>query len=766
MLRRAPRSTGLDCLDALRAAGARGSIRWSSTLPAEPARFAEPAAPLPQALRCALSGLGIEQLYAHQAAALDGVRGGRNVVLATPTASGKTLAYNLPILEALIADPTAHALYVFPTNALANDQERALRALLARLPEPLQAAILTGATDADTRRRLRREPPRLLLTNPEMLHLSLLGQHQGWAPFLRGLRFVVLDELHLYRGLFGAHMAMVLRRLRRVAALHGARPRFVGCSATVGNPGEVAERLTGLPFAVLQGTGAARGPRTLAVWQPPAAGNGAADPQTEAVRLFCGLVSHGFGTILFALSRRAAEAMLLQARDLLPAELRPRIAPYRNGYTPDERRRIEERLKQGDLLGVVSTNALEVGIDVGGLDAAIIAGFPGSRTSFWQQAGRAGRTTRGSAVVFVPYERIVDAYYATHPEELLGGRHEDAVVDTGNPHVAAQHLACAALERPLRRAELGALSPVVARGLMLAQADGRLVRGAGDAGWSATEAASHRAVSLRGGAIDDFRLEGPRGEIGTIGRAQLFREAYPGAVYLHAGERFRVTSVDERTARVLLTPEAGRLSTDPVVQTAVRLETRAADVEPSLLTAPRTGAGPLRVLQATVAYREKVPGGRQPPRSVPLSEPLGHELATTGCWLAPGRPRSGSPEEGRFVAGLHALEHLLPTAVSLRLLCDARDVVAIYELEHAAFGGPVLFLYDACEGGAGIATRAAPLFADLLRISLRIVQDCRCRAGCPACIFSAACWRQQEDPDKRAALALLGGLIAALPPPA
>lgn len=754
-----------EIVDRLVSAAGRGRVAWSQRAPAEAPRFAEPARPLPPRLRQALGARGIERLYAHQVEALDQIRAGRDTVIVTPTASGKTLGFTLPIVERLLTESGARALYLYPTNALVNDQERGLRGLLDALPGGPTAATLTGATDNDTRRALRRTPPEILLTNPEMLHMSLLGQHRYWERFWPGLRYIVFDEMHLYRGLFGAHMAMVARRALRVAALYGAEPLVIGCSATVGNPAELGERLLGRPVRVVRGSGAGRGPRTFMVWQPPllrGAGAGErASAQNEAVNLFCTLVEEGLGTILFALTRRGAEAMSIEARQTLGPALAGRVAPYRSGYTPTQRRLVEEQLKSGELLGVISTNALEVGIDIGGLDAAVIAGFPGSRTSFWQQAGRAGRGERGALVAFVPYPRAVDGYYAAHPEALLAGTHEDAIVDLGNARVLAAHLACAAREVPLRPADPAAFAPAAADAAHLALADGRLA--AHEDGLIATQAQNHTAVGLRGAAGAVCRIVGPTGELGTIDEAHFFLETHPGAIYLHNGQRFRVRALDRRHGRVEVTPEPALLLTEPVVQTVVHAEPPHAEraFGPGGETT-RLFAGALTVRRTTISYREIHPYGRTAPVITPLAEPLTYELATAGLWAVfppTLRRRLDAAGQRRFFAGLHALEHVLPAAVSLRVLCDARDVIATFEEDHATLGGPALFLYDDYAGGAGVAERLLPDFAELLRLSLAIVRDCACRDGCPACILSVGCWRPFDEPDKSAAIALLGELV-------
>jgi len=756
-------------VEALRREAGPGQLAALQQFAAEPPRFAQLREELMPVLHHALAEAGANRFYSHQAEAIDAIRTARDTMIVTPTASGKTIAFNVPVIERLLCEPAARALYLYPTNALVNDQSRALSQLLDRLNPSIATGVLTGATDNETRRRYRAQPPQILLTNPEMLHMSILGQHRLWANFLRGLRFVVLDELHLYRGLFGVHLAMVLRRLLRVAAMHGVRPQLVACSATVGNPGELAERITGRPFTVVTQSGAARGPRTFVVWRPPLSSGVKSragddrrapergDPQTEAVNLFCRLIDKGLGTILFALTRRGAETMLMQARERLGPSLATRIAPYRNGYTPEHRRAVEQRLKSGDLLGVISTNALEVGIDIGGLDAAVIAGFPGSRTSLWQQAGRSGRGSRGSLVVLVPFNRVVDGYYAAHPRDLIDGRFEDSIVDLANPQIVALHLACAARERILGTNEAQSFSPVAAAAVDRAERAGTL-RASPD-GWVATGTNEHRAVSLRGGSSRTYRIVSPGGEIGTIDEGHLHREMFPGAIYLHDGERFRVTGVDTVREIVRLEPEPSLLMTEPVMQTTVHVE--AVQSSRSLQFAKHIvalGTGTLRVRQITTAYREAHVRSRERARSVVLPTPLVHEMQTYGCWMIlPNALRAEleSAERGRFVAGLHALEHMMPPAVSLRILCDARDVVTTYEVEHAGMGGPTLFLFDAYAGGAGIAARAFLDWEALLHLCHAIVRDCPCTDGCPSCVIAATCWRQYDDVDKRAALALM-----------
>ena len=732
---------------ALQRDGRDGRLVALERLPRTEPTFAEPRTPLPAGLGRALANAGVARLYAHQAETLDRIAAGEDVALVAPTAGGKTLAFALPLLDRLAREPGAKALCVYPTNALIHDQERALRRLFEWLPWRPRVATLTGATTPEERRQLRAAPPAVLLTNPEMLHLSVVGAG-GWAGLLSGLRLLVIDEAHSYRGLFGAHMALTVRRLLRSCAGLGATPRIVVCTATVGNPLELAETLTGRDCTLVHGSGAARGSRTFAVWQSHDGGRRAGDAEGEAVAVLCAAVRAGLGTILFTLTRRGAENAAARARAALGPSLAPKVAPYRSGYAPAQRRELEEKLRDGRLCGVIATNALEVGIDVGGLDVAIVAGFPGSRTALWQQLGRAGRGERPSLGVFVPYPRAVDGYYAAHPGDLRSERFEDAAIDLGNAHVAGAHLVCAAAEAPLRDEELPLFGPAARIGLEDALSAGRLKR-SGER-YLATDPRPHAAVSLRGGAGESFSMFSAGKAIGTLDAVHLGLEAYPGATYLHAGERFRVLSVDLTRRAVELTHDGDAAETLPIVQTVVQIAERR----------PEQATATLRVRTTTTGFQRRGPG-RSRGEPIPLAEPLRHDFVTEGFWLLLADERRAAIERrdgAAFLAGLHALEHLLPSAVALLCACDARDVLATAVADHGALGGAAVFLYDACEGGAGIAARVRRRNAELLRLAEAIVAGCRCRDGCPRCVLSGICWRQHTGQEKRVARELIGGL--------
>src|SRR5688572_23953278 len=483
-------------------------------IPARAAAYGDLAEPLPQALHAVLHAQGIERLYVHQAEAVDLARSGANVAVATGTASGKSLGYHLPILERLLLEPGATALYLFPTKALAQDQLRGLLRFAESSPV-LARALTTGTYDGDTpgeARRKLRERANAFLTNPDMLHQGILPYHSRWSRVFSNLRYVVVDEMHTYRGIFGSHVANVLRRLKRVARHYGAEPRFLLSSATIRNPGELAESLIGEPVRVVDQDGAPRGPKLFAFWNPRHAGSESsgmrASTSVEAERILVNLIRRNVASIAFTRSRVAAELIYRYAREQLDegsGALADRLSPYRGGYLPEERRAIERRLFDGDLLGVISTNALELGIDVGSLDAAVLVGFPNTIASTWQQAGRAGRSHAPSMAVVVAYDDPIDQYLMRHPEYFFAQTPENAVLDPENPYVLASHLACAAYELPLSREDellFGPRAPWIAE---LLEDEGAMKSLDGTRYWSSSDYPAGK-VNLRTIGDDTFTI--------------------------------------------------------------------------------------------------------------------------------------------------------------------------------------------------------------------------------------------------------------------
>ena len=560
-------------------------------LPERPARFQDPARPLPPQLAERLSRNGIEHLYTHQAQAVDAARAGKHVVTVTSTASGKTLCYNLPVLETLLKHPRSRALYLFPTKALAQDQLGKLRDF--HLFPQVRPATYDGDTPSPERSRLKREMS-LILTNPDMLHMGIIPYHGTWASYLRNLRYVVVDEIHTYRGVFGSHVANVLRRLRRICRLYGADPQFLCCSATVANPGELMRGLIGEGGDIreIADDGSPTGARHVLFWNPPLVGQGAgrASANVEATRLLVDLVRRGVRTILFTRARKTAELILRYARYALQDEapaLAGRITSYRAGYSVEQRRQIERGLFEGDILGVVSTNALELGVDIGDVDACVLTGYPGSIASTWQQAGRSGRGSEESLVVLVALDGPLDQYLMNHPEYLFGSPPEHAIIDPRNPQILAPHLACAAYERPLQPADaawFGPATPTLTQQLMR---EGQLMPRGDGFGWCGTDYPPAR-VNIRSATNEQYRIiTRETGEvIGTAESARAFETLHEGAIYLHQGEAFRVVQLDIPGLRAIVEPATGDYYTEPRSTVDVVLETPVGRRDMARNTAP------------------------------------------------------------------------------------------------------------------------------------------------------------------------------------
>jgi DEAD/DEAH box helicase domain-containing protein len=729
----------------------------SEVLVHERAVAAQPPTPgvlrprLPAPLARALLGQGVQQLYAHQVATVEAIRAGHNVVLASPTASGKSLAFALPTLERIITHPGTRALYLYPTKALIGDQLRALRMLIEALPVPLddrpRVAVLTGDTPREERLSLASDPPHILLANPDILHFSLLPEHRRWRGLLANLGVVVLDELHAYRGVFGAHVSLVLRRLRRLAAGYGAQPSFVGASATIANPIELAEQVVGLPFMEIQGDTAGSGPRRFVFWRPPLRGDVSANEHEsvfeEAAAVFAEALRAGYSGILFGRARVSVERMLLDVRRLVGPELTGRVSAYKSGYRADDRAQIEAGLREGRLRGVVSTNALELGIDVGALDVAVLAGYPGSNMSFWQQAGRVGRRgDREAVVVLVAGDDAMDQYHVQHPESFFGQPMEHAAVDPSNASILLGHLLCAAAERPLTAEDLALFPPNAERLVERLQQAGELTHGPP---WRASSRGAHGDVTLRGTTREPYTLQAGSARLGSIEPPYLQRECYPGALYLHNGRGYRVQTLDRSTRVVRLSEESPDSRTSPLLEVRVAprdsaLATREIALGQGRITA---AVGPLQVHETVAGFRENHRGQSS---TTALDEPLESVLDTIGLWL--DVPLELEPDD----AALHALEHGLVNALPLALLCDRRDLGSITSEDGAR-----IYVYDFAEGGIGLAEKAFHVLETLLERAAVLLRDCPCAEGCPSCMHVPGCPRGNSNLDKVGGLALLEG---------
>ena len=726
------------------------------------ARFAELARPLPESVATRLD----QPLWSHQVEAIDLARAGRSVVVASGTASGKSRCYQLPIAEAAVAPiRPGTALAIFPTKALAHDQLRALVAL--DLP-----GVVAGAYDGDASPEERtwiRKQASVVLTNPEMLHAGLLPHHERWATFLGRLRYVVVDELHAFRGVFGSHVAQVLRRLRRLAAHHGADPVFICCSATIGAPERLAAALTGTEVTPVLDDGSPRGPRTVALWQPPlldAVSGARGSSHREAAAVVSGLIEAGHTTLGFARSRRGVELVAADVRRRLPRHLARRVRSYRGGYLADERRAIEDELFAGQLTGVVATSALELGIDVGGLDAVVLDGFPGTIASFWQQAGRAGRSAGAPATaVLVAGDDQLDQWLAAHPDELLTRAPEPAVINPANPHVLDPHLRCAAHELPLTHADArwwgsAVLDDGVRR---LVHADELLVRHRGRRGepiavWDGTGWPSH-GVGVRnaGGAPGRILEQGTDRQVGDVDRARAPEQVHAGASYLHQGAQWRVVDLDLDVGVARVEPDDGTTYTVPRRTTTTRL----LDVDATCAVgAARLHLGTAQVVTQVVGYQRKETLTGTLVASQPLDLPPA-ELVTRAVWYVvdPDVADRAGMTPACLPSALHAVEHAAIGILPLFAICDRWDVGGVSTACHADTGLPTIVVYDAMPGGAGVAELAYEAADRHLRATLESIRACGCRDGCPSCVQSPKCGNGNEHLDKAAALDLLTAVL-------
>jgi DEAD/DEAH box helicase domain-containing protein len=741
-------------LDAVVAAlGGDGRLVHLERLPAREPVLAETERPLSPVVA---EALGDVSLWSHQARAVDLVRAGHSVAVATGTASGKSLCFRIPIAEA-VSDPVrpGTALLVFPTKALARDQLRALTEL--GIP-----GLVAGAYDGDCsaeERQWVRQHANVVLTNPEMLHCALLPHHGRWAKFLLRLRVVVVDEMHAFRGVFGTHVAHVLRRLRRLAEFHGGSPVFVGCSATIGDPARLATGLWGSHVDAVTDDGSPRGERLVALWQPD---DERPSSHRETAELLAELVGSGRRAIGFCRSRRVTEVVAADVRRRLPDDLGRTVRPYRGGYLPEERREIEEELFDGSLRGVVATNALELGVDIGGLDACVLDGFPGTIASFWQQAGRAGRERQQSLAVLVAGEDQLDRWLLRHPEQLFTRPPEPAVINPANPYVLGPHLACAAFERPLTHDDERWWPELLDDGVRDLVLDGRLkVRRRTAAGptavWGAKGFPAH-GVGLRSGSGGEVRIvrADDDGLVGTVDAARAAELVHPGAVYLHQGVSWRVVGLSLADRLAVVEPDPGgewtMARTDVAVRTGrVDAMRTVGDLE--------LRVGWVEVESRVVGYQRRAVGSGDVLGSVPLDLPAAH-LVTRAFWYR-------VPEAVLFRADLtpdrwpgvlHAVEHAAIGILPLFTICDRWDVGGV---STVALGedGPAIVVYDGYPGGAGVAELGFEAADRHLDATLEVLGACACEAGCPSCVQSPKCGNWNEPLDKDGAAALLRAVL-------
>jgi DEAD/DEAH box helicase domain-containing protein len=723
-----------------------------TTEPERDARFAT----LPDALDPKVrAAIGVSRLYVHQRAAWDAASRGEHVLVTTGTASGKTLGFNLPVFDAIARQPKSRALYLYPTKALAQDQFRALSTL--GLPR-LRPAIYDGDTPTEQRWQIRKWA-NVVLTNPDMIHVGVLPNHDRWGDVLANLRFVVVDEAHVYRGVFGSHVANVLRRLRRLARVYGSEPQFLLASATVSNPGELGASLLGERVTVVGDDAAPRAERTIVLWNPElldAELGLRASPLAEAAKLQATFVERGLRTLTFAKSRKGAELIHRFTAERLGDDAH--LSPYRAGYTAAQRREIERRLAEGDLLGVSATNALELGIDIGLLDAVISVGFPGTVASLRQQWGRAGRRGSGLAVL-VASEDGLDQFFMREPDKLLGRRVEAAILDHANPRVLGGHVRSAAYEAPLTDDDADVLGP---EALTAARADPLLKETPAGIVWAGRDHPAAR-VPLRSTDPDSFTIvDVTTGDVlGLVERSKAYSTVHEGAIYLHLGESYLVRELRLTTLQALVEPIRADWYTQAKKETMTSI-VGAQQVEWRL--GLELSFGEIEVTEQVVGYERKTISGQERIELVDLDLPA-TTFGTEAVWFLPEAHQLAELEEmPRLLGTLHAAEHALIALLPLWAMCDRWDIGGLSTNIHPQTGRPTVFVYDGHAGGVGITERGFEQFEGWVADTAALIRGCPCSSGCPSCVQSPKCGNLNDMLDKDGALVLLQRLVDFAPP--
>jgi DEAD/DEAH box helicase domain-containing protein len=721
-------------------------------LPATEAVYG-PDLDLPEELSLIPQHLDVKRFYKHQVEAIQHIRQGKNVLVATPTASGKSLIYNLAVLEAVLKNKRKKALYIFPLKALEQDQLKALALFIKGIKgKRISAHIYDGDTTSYRRKQIRTRVPEILFTNPDMLHKAILAHHENWEELFENLSFVILDEIHTYRGIFGSHVNQIIRRLKRLCRLYGSKPQFILLSATVNNPQEFGERLIEEKIEVFDASGSPKSGQHFLFLNPETS------PNFSAARLFVHCVQSGFRTIAFTQSRKVTELIHVWVSQLSPG-LRSKISSYRAGFMPEERREIERRLARGDLLGVVSTSALEMGIDIGYLDICLLVGYPGTIIDTWQRGGRVGRSGRESLVILVAKPDALDQYFMRHPEDFFGRSYEAAILDPHNPYVVEAHLPCAASEHPLTMADDLFWPKDFSRRLEKLELEGDLTRTAeGEPTWFATKRNPHLQVNIRSVGESYTIFEKETGQaIGTVDGFRAFTECHPGAIYLHRARQYLVDELNLEKKDII------SQKTDLKYFTRVRTEKETEIIQINR-TRPKgqflVREGRLKVTEQVTGYEKRALPGQELIGVFPLDLPE-QTFETIGFWIEiePTITKWVEQRGLHFMGGIHAVEHAVIGIFPLFALCDRDDVGGISYTYHPQVGKSAIFIYDGYPGGVGLAQRGFEMVLELLERTLDHIKNCDCEEGCPSCIHSPKCGSGNKPLDKGAAIVILQFLL-------
>jgi len=729
-------------------------VVYQRNFPASYPSFKAPAKPIGHSLLAGLKTFGISSLYRHQAQGIDEIKKGNDLIVATPTASGKSLIYNIPVIEEIVKNHDSRALYLFPLKALAQDQ---LRTLLEMEKQFLKnthnrtntfVSIYDGDTSGYQRAKIRKNIPNILITNPDMLHLALLPYHDTWSTFFKYLKYVVIDEVHTYRGVFGAHMAWVLRRLSRIAHYYGSQPTFIMLSATIGNPGELGAKLINRAVRVIDKTGAPSNRRRILFINPWDSAVYTASQLLEAA------MKRGLRTIVYTKSRKMTELVTMWTKPKLGL-LASKLSSYRAGFLPEERRDIESQLSKGNLLGVITTSALELGIDIGDLDLCILVGYPGSIMATWQRSGRVGRAGQDSAVILIGGEDALDQHFMRNPVDFFTRKPEQAALNPSNTRISQQHLHCAAAEIPLYRNELLiSNSPEVQHEINLLTENTVLYQESSGDYWVASRKRPQRLVDLRGGGTQLTIIKEESGEvIGEIDLNRALKETHPGAVYLHRSNILLVTSLHIEEKEVLVSERSIKYYTKPQV-------TKHTEIIETLQTKKihdcTISWGKLRVTEKVNGY-QKISSATNKIIAREQLELPEQVIETEGFWLIlKDRYRTDAEDrQQHFMGAIHALEHTMIAMFPLIVLCDRNDIGGISCPYHEQTAKPTIFVYDGYNGGAGLSYEAFGAIDRLLEQTEKTIKICPCETGCPSCVHSPKCGSGNRPIDKSAALSLI-----------
>jgi DEAD/DEAH box helicase domain-containing protein len=745
-------------------------------LPPREAVFGTLEKPVSQAIQSVLTEMGITNLYSHQVSAIEALRSGRDVVVVTSTASGKTLCYNIPVLETLLDDPSVRALYMFPTKALAQDQLRGLTRFKNLNPDlPIMAGTYDGDTPANMRKKLRDEGT-IILTNPDMLHQGILPHHPSWSKFFANLRYVVIDEVHTYRGVFGSQVANVVRRLERVCRLYGSRPQYVCCSATIANPKEHADRITGRDTMLIDNDGAPKGSKRFVFWNPPFIDDTKMERRSanaEAKDIMVELLKERIQTIAFVKARIVAELLYKYVQEDLQKygpSLANCVKPYRGGYLPEERREIERRLFSGELLGVTSTNALELGIDVGSLDASIIVGYPGTIASTWQQAGRAGRSKEESLAVLIGLNTPIDQYMMRHPDYFFGQNPENAIIDPHNPYVTVGHVRAAAYEAPISGADYEWFGEYLPSILEMLE-DQKELRRAGNQWFWIGKGYPADDVKLRSMSDDTYTIVDTTSDntvIGTICESSAFEQVHPEAIYLHDGESYYVDNLDLKQKVAYVKKTDTDYFTQSITERRVDIEDAEEERrfrESTLFFGDITVTSQVFMFKKIRFFsRDSIGYGK-----IDLPQVA---MQTSSFWLVPPLETLKLVKDfGREpTEGMLGIANAAGAVVPVFAMCDSMDIGTVVDASNT--GVTTLFIYDRYPGGVGFAQKCYRDAEHILEACLELIQNCECENGCPSCVGSPIppsfindpdLTSRGKIPDKEAALVLLHSLLGLEP---